>query len=504
MSIAVAIATASSFHYPEAAPFHPDTVYPEFSAWGARAITGPANPAFSAVRDALRLLGLDRSRFGTDAWNPLGAIVKPGGTIVLKPNLVLHELGSLVGAHTLCTDGSVIRAVADYALLAVGQRGRIIIADTPIQGADFGLLARQLGLDAVVAHFQATHGVTVTLQDLRREWAFLSDDGTQILRRQALPGDPLGYTTIDLGRESALEEISGPDVEFSITDYRDSVTQAHHRPGLHEYLISNTILTADAVVSIPKMKTHQKAGITAGLKNFVGINGAKDYLAHHRTGSPKSGGDEYPEPTLFNVLFAKTRKVLNERAPHWLWTIVRRVGLRWRKHLSDRAAAGGASVASLLVGAGGWHGNDTVWRTLLDINKAFFLYDPSKGGLSGSVVRPYLCVVDGIIGGEGNGPLSPTPKPAGVVIASRDPVAADVCAATLMGFEWTKVHCLREYRRLGPATAFAGHDSLDIATESVDVRAIMNGERPEGFRFRPSDGWMHHVEATTRTTIGTS
>ena len=55
----------------------------------------------------------------------------------------------------------------------------------------------------------------------------------------------------------------------------------------------------------------------------------------------------------------------------------------------------------------------------------------------------YLTVVDGIIAGEGNGPMSPDPKACGVIIAGTHPVAVDCAAATLMGFDWQKLRLLK-------------------------------------------------------------
>jgi uncharacterized protein (DUF362 family) len=52
-----------------------------------------------------------------------------------------------------------------------------------------------------------------------------------------------------------------------------------------------------------------------------------------------------------------------------------------------------------------------------------------------TVVRPHLCIVDAIICGEGDGPIANLPHWAGCVIASTDPVAADVTIARLLGHD---------------------------------------------------------------------
>ena len=50
-------------------------------------------------------------------------------------------------------------------------------------------------------------------------------------------------------------------------------------------------------------------------------------------------------------------------------------------------------------------------------------------------VRPSLAIIDGIVGMEGDGPLRGDSIRAGVVVVSRDPVAADVTAARVMGMD---------------------------------------------------------------------
>ena len=54
------------------------------------------------------------------------------------------------------------------------------------------------------------------------------------------------------------------------------------------------MLAADLIVNLPKMKTHQKAGVTGALKNLVGCNGEKAFLVHYLKGRPCDGGDEFP------------------------------------------------------------------------------------------------------------------------------------------------------------------------------------------------------------------
>jgi uncharacterized protein (DUF362 family) len=51
-----------------------------------------------------------------------------------------------------------------------------------------------------------------------------------------------------------------------------------------------------------------------------------------------------------------------------------------------------------------------------------------------TVMKTDFCVVDGLIGQEGNGPAFGIPKRCELLVAGKDPVAVDSCCARLMGF----------------------------------------------------------------------
>ena len=69
-----------------------------------------------------------------------------------------------------------------------------------------------------------------------------------------------------------------------------------------------------------------------------------------------------------------------------------------------------------------------------------------------ATVRPSLAIVDGIVGMQGDGPIAGDPVHSGVVLFSRDPVAADVTGARLMGMDPEKVEYLVQAGRfLGQA-----------------------------------------------------
>jgi uncharacterized protein (DUF362 family) len=91
-----------------------------------------------------------------------------------------------------------------------------------------------------------------------------------------------------------------------------------------------------------------------------------------------------------------------------------------------------------------------------------------------AAVRPSLAVVDGVVGMQGDGPIMGDPVSSGVVVVSRDPVAADVTGARLMGMEPEKVGYLKE----------AGRFLGQARSELIEQR----GEDPGRLttRFRPA------------------
>jgi hypothetical protein len=66
-------------------------------------------------------------------------------------------------------------------------------------------------------------------------------------------------------------------------------------------------------------------------------------------------------------------------------------------------------------------------------------YADSSGKLRAKPVRSHLALIDGIVGGEGNGPLSPTAVDSGFLVFGDCVVNVDIAAATLMGFDPQKL-----------------------------------------------------------------
>jgi uncharacterized protein (DUF362 family) len=479
----VAYAEHASYGRP---PFDPPSEYAEFARGGFSGCD-PTNTAYDLVRRSLRTY--DSGRFGGADWNPLGVLVRPGDTVVLKPNLVTHDWRP---GLVLRTHASVIRALADYVCLALQGRGRLVICDCPIQGADFDRLSRESGLPAVVDALRQRSPVAVELVDLRTEWARVDDTSGFIVERRPLPGDPAGSVRFDLKDTSALAVPGWDPASLAVGDYGGATMTRSHGPGRHEYQFARTVLEADVVLSVAKMKTHQKAGITGALKNTVGMTTAKDGLPHYRAGAPPAG-DEYPAGVSNRVL-AQLRRGMQGRVPLPLWRFARRLAVAGVMTLR-RVSAGESRVG--LIG-GGWAGNDTVWRMVLDVNRILQVGRPD-GSLAQASPRRVHYFVDGIVAGEGDGPLKSTARHAGAVIHGADPVAVDVTMAVLMGFDPLQIPLLRA--ALGADALPSPERVLDDLEVWCDPSLIDRLELDGPFPFRPPGGWPNLAGSLERSRL---
>jgi uncharacterized protein (DUF362 family) len=167
-------------------------------------------------------------------------------------------------------------------------------------------------------------------------------------------------TTLDLAEAAGyFETVSAFERHFTDLNLDDVSKVQLPSPvsKLKSLYLPNTILGADLVISIPKMKTHHWVGATLSMKNLFGVVPGAVY------GWPK------------NVL-------------HW------------------------AGINECIV---------DLYRTL----------------------PRHFCIVDGIQGMEGNGPIQGSRKDAGVVVAGNDMVAVDATCCRIMGIDPFQIDYLR-------------------------------------------------------------
>lgn len=473
--------------YPSEPPYSPGTSYPEY-LFCSKAIVNEVNHAYDGVRDALRLLELNIEHYGQKGWNPLGEIVRPGNTVVLKPNFI-RDFRETQSGHEDCliTHGSVIRAALDYVYIALKGEGRIIIADASQNDADFDVIRRITGLNEIQGFYRQYAGFEVEVYDLRPEKA-RKVDGI-IVGHEQLPGDPAGYVKVDLGQHSAFNEVSHLCHLLYGAEYDTQELRRHHHDDVHEYLISKTIMEADCVINLPKLKTHKKTGITVGMKNLVGINGNKNWLPHHREGTPTQDGDQFADNGMIHRIERRAMACFRNTFP--LFGPFRRI---MAKPLKDFGKGIFGDTNTNTIRSGNWYGNDTTWRMVIDLNR-ILMYADNNGHLQGSPARCLFCIVDGIIGGEGNGPLDPTPKPAGIVLAGTNPVAVDLVCARLMGFDYKRLPVLRQAldNHSFPITAFEHHEVI-CKSKNQQFDRPLDEFGGTNLAFKPHFGWQGHIE----------
>jgi len=487
--------------YPRLPPYDPSERFPEYEGPVARG----DNPAYRGVREALHALGFDPHHYGTLSWNPLSEIIHPGDTVVVKPNWVCHRnhgerAYGLTDTDSLITHGSVLRAVLDYVCLALKGKGKVVIGDAPIQNTDWEALLQLAGareiLESVRDRFP---GVAVEVRDFRLEHALVR--GERIVAKSRREPHPDAFREVDLGERSLLVPLMREGhYAFGVANYPRTRMIRAHSPNRNLYLFPREVLEADVLINLPKVKTHMKAGITCALKNLIGINAMKDYLPHFRFGSPRRGGDEYPDGNwLWDFRWWLAHKEWERDSgviKLLLWIAERAAGLGLQ--VLYRYPRGYGSVAG-----GGWYGNDTLWRTILDINRAFFYYDRGKGRVEPNPLRSirYLAIADGVISGHREGPLSPTPLKTGWIIASMNPVAMDTVVAALFGFDFKKIPQVREAYNIKelPLTSFQPEDIQVVGLPGIT--SIKDIYTKKAFvPAEPSMGWRGHVEYSWRDT----
>jgi uncharacterized protein (DUF362 family) len=469
--------------YPQRPPFHPAIIYPEAPI---KAIGHEANQAYDGVRELFRRSGYDAAAFGTPEWNPLSGMVKPGDTVFLKPNMISHKHAHCDDWDYVITHGSIIRAAVDYTYLALRGMGRVIIGDAPQCDSKFNRIVEHMGLSALQELYWKEKNFEIEILDLRDEY-WIERDGIYV-DTVRLPGDPRGSIAVDLAADSMFSELDGQGKVYYGAFYNIEETNFHHQDGKHEYAISRSPVSSDVFINLPKLKTHKKCGITVNLKSLVGINANKNWLPHYALGSPECGGDQFRSKSvraqMENSIVLRAKQRLLNDSPRFK-QFARNV-----KHIGYRIFGDNEHV----IRSGNWHGNDTVWRMCLDLNRILMYGNPD--GTMGEKPKRFFSIVDGIHAMEGNGPVAGTMKPAGLVIGGGNPAAVDAVCAALMGYDLHKLPLLE--RAFGnhryPIAAF-GYDDIDVCSNVEEWSGpLSEWASTSSLAFRPHFGWIERVE----------
>lgn len=385
--------------------------------------------------------------------------------ILVKPNFVLHENEGAWGMEPMVTHPSLIRAVVEAALQS--GAAEVLVGDAPVQRCDFQELLRLTELDEWAARLAAEEPRFKGIRDFRRTTCTVRD-GARVAEENRIPIEQ--FVLFDLAGDSLLEPVSNEHNPFRVTCYDPRLMAKTHAPGRHQYLVAREVMEADVIINLPKLKTHKKAGITCALKNLIGINGNKEYLPHHRVGGAEAEGDCYPGAPITKRALEYTLDKQNmaaSAATNRLWTQVASNLQRVLRLTGDQLGVEGS-----------WSGNDTIWRTCLDLNR-ILLYGRPDGQLADSPQRVVLHIADAVIAGQGDGPLAPQPLPLGLIFAGRNAAAMDYVGAQLLGYDPQRIpvvrHAFDQFHL--PISSFTA-DEVTLAGDADDQRLLHKTREP--------------------------
>jgi uncharacterized protein (DUF362 family) len=392
--------------------------------------------------------------------------IKENQRILIKPNWVFHNKGKNDDI-CLTTHPNVILAVLEYVLTL--KPCVIILGDSPLQSCNWLKIFSNDFLTRV-KKLQIATDIPIKIVDFRNE---IWENKMALQTKCRSESD---YILYDLKSSSLLDQLSIQNKELRVCDYDPKVTSANHELGIHKYLIAREVIDSDIIINLPKLKTHQKAGITNGIKNFVGTIGEKAYLAHHSSNLSKNGGDCYPGNNRIRI----TSEYFSEKAykyrgsflyfpMHYLSSII------WRLvPYSDYASLSGS-----------WYGNDTVWRMALDIHK-IIKYGTFSGEISNTLQRKIITISDAIVCGQGEGPLKPDPLPLGILAVSNNDEFLDKVMTRLLNFDYSKIPLLKKSsERFTSSNSKVFMNNENIAFDALSMYAV---------RTIPPKGWKNFIE----------
>lgn len=467
--------------YPKDKFFRPDRKYPEylFREFG---ISEESNDIYDMIRDMFIKLSLDKKHIGCVEWNPLGEYILPGNTVLIKPNWVKHEneaFSGSTGMDCLVTNTSIIKCIIDYVLIALKGMGKLIIGDAPVQSCDFEKLKDDMSLYSMEKYYKMA-GIDIEFVDLRNYKSRRENGNIVTIPTKSI----YKGKEINLGKYSYFYNNCKED-RLRITNYDFRDVNRHHRGNKHEYCISEACLEADVIINLPKPKTHRKAGYTGALKNMVGINAMKDYLPHHTKGSYILGeGDEYYSDSKN----AKRRSDIND-----LIDVLEKKSLY---HISKFVRKSTDFLFDIeynmeRYSEGSWWGNNTIWKTILDLNM-IVMYADKRGRIKKSKQRNVITIGDLIVAGEKEGPLHPTPKKTNCIIFSDNNVLFDEILVRFMGYNSDKFVILKEAEKNGKL--FGENIENCIINSNTEKFRGKLSEFKSVYQFEPSQGWKGYLD----------
>lgn len=412
-------------------------------------------------------------------------LIQPGMNVLIKPNLVMdknqNENG---GTDCLYTQAAVVEPVLQFAIKCLKGKGKIVIGDAPMQECVFDNI---VGYKEMVERYQRDNecGVKVQLVDFR-ELVSVYKDG---IHYSQINKNAKGKI-INLGKYSEFFDVNKDSRKMRVTNYDPRILPKHHYGEKQEYYVSEYLLNADVIINMPKPKCHRKGGVTIALKNLVGINTRKEFLPHHTKGAKQDGGDEYLNRSVihsFRSTLFDYKNILEAK----------------KKYSMARIIKLPIGVCSLLLknkksnySEGSWYGNDTISRTIVDLNRIAF-YADKRGDIQTNKQRKMIIVADMIVSGEKEGPVLPSPKNVGIIAAGQNPVCFDEAISTMMGFDYKKIPSIVRARKSKSQLPLVDENEqvfLISNKDSINEKKIGELESRDLLWFEPTSGWKNHIE----------
>ncbi len=473
--------------------FSPSITYPEY-IW-KQELCNTSNKVYDLLRKCFYASGYDQNNYGRPEWNPLGHIIKPGHTVLVKPNWVedKNKNKNLEDPFScLVTHPSVLRAIIDYIVIALHGEGKIIVGDAPMQGCDLPRLLMLTGYMDLFA-FYRNHGIEIEIADLRKY--HVSGKYNGVLTKPEYTKNTLGSCRVALGQQSMHSEKDANNPKYKVSDYKCKDTREYHHKNCHDYQINQIALNADVIVNVPKPKTHRLAGMTAASKNFVGTIYEKACLPHRMEGDKAHGGDAYQKKSIWKEWMSRFDEKRTAFAIEGKY-----IRSKWNDIIMKSCYTIGTFTSHDKYRIGSWYGNDTIWRTVADINYCL-LYADKQGNICNKPQRTILSIGDMVICGEKEGPVGPSPKPLGMIMMADNVLLFDRVMYEIMGFS---THCFPLF--CNPrALEMLGYQSLEaleqekicILENEMSKKCIAEFKGRDNWKFEAHSCWKGHIEKNT-------
>ena len=403
---------------------------------------GDQSPIYGLVARALMLLGPD------DLENPLKGLIRPGDTVVIKPNWCSQAYFPFPITHP-----SVVYPLVEFALKAGAKRVHIV--ETPMtlaRGCEWFWSSALVGVRTMTKLIsERYHGAEVRFIDGNADEFVWVDVG------DASELKSYDFHALEHDGHSGFEK----NMFHEVVDCRG--TNPHgYRPGLAA--LARSYLDCDVFINVPKLKTHGYTGLTAAIKNLMGLNVRS--TVHKMPPEQLREYQQRPD-------YAEWRESPMRDVPHFDRTKLSGQDGPWfGATIQDRLALG--------------FENDVLWRTLADLNK-MIRYADANGSIQETPQRRYLTVVDAVVGTDGNGPITDSLCPASCIVAGTDPIGVDAVCAHVMGWDARSLNLINNCHACTTLPFGSADDYLERMT-GVDPSSPCFRTR-----FRPPDTYAEKI-----------